>query len=549
MTFYFVLAALVSLTAPPATLDRADDPAVLPSAIESVTVYPTSALVTRTSRAPGPGEYVFLGLPEGLDPETVRLRAEGLEVMGIETHARFVRAVPSERLAELKAQEAALLAGLESLKANQRAAESHAAFYAELLAAGPQTEPTSAESPSATLWEQGAAFLVEGYTAALGTKREAVEKVFAKGEELKTLRAEIATGDGGQGHTVQDVSVSLDGPRGRAGALELSYLVGGVSWAPTYDLRADQRLASVELVYRADVRQATGEDWSDVELLLSTANPEVGAMAPPLGALWLSLWDPEVRRGRSSSSWGLASKAAPVESQAAPASPEPTDSFATVLQGAGSLRYRVARRESIPSRTDSSRVLVGRANLDVEAEHRCVPALDTNVWLRARTTNTSPWVMLDGPAAVYFGGDFVGRTQLGLVRLGERFGLDLGMDPGVTVERVELERTSGSAGFFGSRKTETQAYRLVFEAHGAVGTLPNGAVRVFVQEVLPRSNDERLKVELDHAVPPLSKAERWQKTRDDEGVLTWELDVAMGAERTIEWGFELTLPEDLEVVR
>lgn len=560
MTVPLLLAAVVCLApvspawAPPvipepaSTFLQEGDPAVLGSAIESVTVYPSSALVTRNSEAPGPGEFVFMNLPAALDGETVRVRAEGLQVMGVETRARFVRALPSERLAELKAREAVLVAESESLKASQRAAESQVEFFAQLLAEGPEAQSSETLRPDPATWEAGAAFLVAGYTEALGSQRQAERRVVAKAEELKTLRAEIAAGEGGQGHTVQDVFVSLEGPRGRGGALELSYLVHGASWAPAYDLRANQRLASVELVYRADVRQTTGEDWSDVELLLSTANPEVGAMAPPLGALWLSLWDPTVPRARSKS-LGFASDrrmAAPAES---PATAAPADYYAAVLQGAGSLRYRVARRESIPSRRDSSRVLIGRADLTVAAEHRCVPALDPNVWLRARTTNDSSWVMLEGPAAVYFGGDFVGRTQLGMVRLGEQFDLDLGMDPGVTVERIELEKSAGSSGFFGSRKTETYSWRLVFDAAGAVGTLPNGAVRVIVQEVLPRSNDERLKVELDHAVPALSKAERWKAGRDDEGFLTWEIDIPGNGQKTLEWGYELTFPEDLEVVR
>ena len=50
-----------------------------------------------------------------------------------------------------------------------------------------------------------------------------------------------------------------------------------------------------------------------------------------------------------------------------------------------------------------------------------------------------------------------------------------------------------------------------------------------VQEVLPRSRDERLKIELDQAAPPISTDERWVQDREEEGVLTWVVDVREGS--------------------
>lgn len=552
-------AALIpsALGAEPSRPVQSADPAVLHSEIDSVTVYPSSALVTR--RAPvklmdsPQGEYVVPGLPISLDPETVRVRAEGFEVMGVEARERFVRELPTERLAELKKREAVLVSELGLLQEALGSASEGADYFAELLEKGPLKRDEAGVEGIVEAWARGSEFLLDGYREALKAKRVAAGRVDAKAQELKQLRSELASGADGRGHQVRDVFLTLEGPAGRAGELELSYLVRGASWAPSYNLRADRKLDAVELVYRAGVVQTTGEDWTDVELLLSTANPEVGAEAPALGALWLSLWDPEAGRKMWKSSRGFADDAPAAGLAMAPAesarNKDQAGSFASVLEGAGSLRYRVARRESVPSRSDSSTVLVGRALLAVEAEHYCVPAQDENVWLRGRTTNTSSWVMLPGPAAVYFGGDFVGRTHLDSVRLGEEFELDLGMDPGLTFERVELEKSSGSSGFFGSRATETRSWRLVFHAQGAVGKEPDGSTRVLVQAVLPRSSDERLKVELDHAIPPVSTAERWKRSRADEGILTWDLRVPEGLETTIEWGYELSYPEDMEVSR
>ena len=90
-----------------------------------------------------------------------------------------------------------------------------------------------------------------------------------------------------------------------AAQLSLTYVVSNAYWTPQYDLRAsilpdpgvvpankgsvDANAApSVVLHYRASISQSTGEDWSNVELTLSTASPQQGTNIPTLNPLWVS---------------------------------------------------------------------------------------------------------------------------------------------------------------------------------------------------------------------------------------------------------------------
>ena len=59
-------------------------------------------------------------------------------------------------------------------------------------------------------------------------------------------------------------------------SMDLSYIVSHAGWEPTYDVRLAANGKEAELVYRALVRQKSGEDWPGVKLVLSTAKPEVG---------------------------------------------------------------------------------------------------------------------------------------------------------------------------------------------------------------------------------------------------------------------------------
>ncbi|CAE6505896.1 unnamed protein product [Rhizoctonia solani] len=68
--------------------------------------------------------------------------------------------------------------------------------------------------------------------------------------------------------------------------LSLTYVVTGASWNPSYELHATtdsrtQAIAStVTLHYHASIVQTTGEDWTDVQLTLSTASSAYSSHVP-----------------------------------------------------------------------------------------------------------------------------------------------------------------------------------------------------------------------------------------------------------------------------
>ncbi len=70
----------------------------------------------------------------------------------------------------------------------------------------------------------------------------------------------------------------------RAGAvtLDLEYFVPGASWLPTYNIQFDSARNRVSLETAGMVRQATGEDWTDAAVALSTAIPGQGIELPEL---------------------------------------------------------------------------------------------------------------------------------------------------------------------------------------------------------------------------------------------------------------------------
>src|SRR5262245_52799954 len=90
-------------------------PARLDAPIAEVTVYPESAVVRRRAAVQGPGTFVVEGLPRSLDPETLRVRGTGVEVVRAELRERLRAAAPDARVEGLRAELAEVERGLREV--------------------------------------------------------------------------------------------------------------------------------------------------------------------------------------------------------------------------------------------------------------------------------------------------------------------------------------------------------------------------------------------------------------------------------------------------
>lgn len=68
---------------------------------------------------------------------------------------------------------------------------------------------------------------------------------------------------------------------------ELSYLINGAGWYPTYDIRVDDVNKPVQLAYKANIFQSTGVSWKNIELTLSNADPGKSGQMPQLSPYYI----------------------------------------------------------------------------------------------------------------------------------------------------------------------------------------------------------------------------------------------------------------------
>src|SRR5205085_3442880 len=86
-----------------------------------------------------------------------------------------------------------------------------------------------------------------------------------------------------------EVRIELAAAAATKATLRVTYAVRNARWTPLYDARLDtgarDRKPALELVRRAEITQATGEDWSNVVLGVSTVRVARGGSAPDLNSL------------------------------------------------------------------------------------------------------------------------------------------------------------------------------------------------------------------------------------------------------------------------
>ncbi len=529
---------------------RVDRETPLATTITEVSVHRDSALVKRRAALPsGDGRYVIPGLPPTLVPDSVQLRLVGAEANDLTVRAAAPDVVAPERIAAIEQRIESLAEQLD------RAADALALRVAlrervEALLAQEATahaQEMARGRPEADAWNPNYRYLGEQLRSARSGERAATEARQAAEAALSAARDERATLRSGGPTNRFDLSFSVVALDDGALSLELDYEVGNAHWMPRYDLRADATLAKVALTYRAEVTQQTGEDWRDVALFLSTAEPRRGVVGPIARATWIDLARP---RDVGRSGFATAGYAKMEFHDKAKHDADNDEQWSAQPEQEGlSLRYQLPRKETIESRASATTVLVTQATLAVEGERVCTPARDLDVWIRARTKNDSPFVLLPGPAAVFFGDDFVGPAALELVRPGQEFTLHLGRDPGFVVTRHHVEDQQGSAGLFGSKSRKIDRWRVRIENQAGLASSADGRVVVQVRETLPLAQDDRIDVELDDVVPPLARSPRFDRDRSEKGILTWEVSLARGAVGTVEWKQTVTWPDDAELLR
>ncbi|QSQ28423.1 mucoidy inhibitor MuiA family protein [Pyxidicoccus parkwayensis] len=268
--------------------------------ISAVTVYSDRARVVRTATltVSGTQRVELPRLPELVDPDSIRVEAQGAEVSSVDVRPASAPPFPQDEAKKLLGALDKLDDDLARVTAERAAVELQLAALRRVQPVVPEGDVTPASPTAPATWSASASFLVDT-AAKLEARILELEDRQLSLKDARAKRLEEASRLGERPRQPGiEVAVTLSGTGPTK--LQLSYLVPErVRWYPRYELQLQPEKQRVQVAFSGRVTQDTGEDWEHAKLTLSTALPS-SATSLPRFSTWklgnLERFIPEPRR-------------------------------------------------------------------------------------------------------------------------------------------------------------------------------------------------------------------------------------------------------------
>ncbi len=516
--------------------------------IEKVTVYPDRALVTclgETHVEPGLTSLIFNELPLSLEPDSLRIKGKGkgrVQILGLDFKVQHFAQTPSEQAKELELYLDQLNDDLKALDDQDAVWEGQLAHlqglrnateqYAKGLSRG-QSSVDDQRSLMHFIKEQDQEF--RAAQREIGKERRDVKRQISKIErELKELRSQRVRK---RFQVLVNVKVTEAGDFWP----ELEYIVGNAGWKPIYEVRLEEE-NRIKIDLFAQVAQKTGQEWEDVQLSVSTARPALNKHLPELKPWFVD----ERQVYRAGKNMIRATSLEPVHAPSPQSEEAPTDAKgaeqtlaqadvaqAKISEEGASRSFNVTGSWDILSDGSPIKTLLTRYSTDVDVDYFTIPKYANAAYRRAKIQNHSDSSLLSGDASLYLGREYIGNSRIEFTPVDGELELIMGVDEQVVVTREMVKRQVDKRLL---RENRVQKYGYQIE----INNLKQSKIEIEVQDHIPISKHERIKVKLDSVNPE-------PKEKNELNLLKWQLHLDPESERKIKYEFVLEYPSDFNI--
>jgi len=519
------------------------------STITDVTLYRGRAAVTRSTQldlSVGGWSIFFRDLPSSVTLDSVQASVKGnAKLIAVDTTTFPIEKDNNKLLKELNQQISQVEEKIALALAEKESLNMQSSFL-ETLVQRSATEQEAAVDLDA--FQAQLAFIGNEMTS-LESKKLANKKLREELTNQRNTLIKRKNNISNERHEQRDAIINIVVFSQDNITIDLTYLVHHASWEPTYSIRASEGGESITIDYDAKVVQYSGEDWKDVNVTLSTAQPQRSASPPKPDPWFVDVKQPPpppTARNNKNPSRGTVAHYASVGTELIQEDAELSfawqlgraASAASVNSAGPAVSFTLPRTITVPSnRNETQKTAIASIETTASLFRVAVPMITDSVFIRSEVTNDSLFILLPGEASIFHGSDFVGRTVLPTVAPSETFSLDLGIDPKIVATRTLIEKITSSTGLFGSSKETLYDYRL---------TISNGhdtALDVHVWDRIPVSRNEDIEVELKNQSAHLSTNAKYLQTDFPRGLLRWDLSIP--ANSTGEASFILTWQVDI----
>lgn len=513
----------------------------------------------------GRNKLVFSGISAFADPQSIQFAGEGkYRLVSVSTEMDFLAAEQfNPRISVLKDS-------LDILKDKHQANDDQiGAFNAELEVLNANKKLGGNTQNLTVIQIKEAAEFYRIRTLEINKQLSKIKKDQHKLiESIEKTRYQLVELNYNENQRSNQVVILVDADEIVTMNSTLKYLVSDCGWAAMYDLSASDLNQKINLKYKAQVYNNTGNDWNNVDLVLSTGDPQLSASHPVLSPWYLNYYGDTKSSGKKSyyapqtTQMDYRSVAQDNINQANQRvydnyildkdvllkngelsennfeSVDPrsmgniTVSMREIEISELTAEFSIPNKFSCPSDSKPYMVDVKEMNLDATFSHITIPKMDNGAFLLAHIVGWQDLELIPGSTNVYFGGEYVGLSQIETRNVSDTLSLSFGRDNKVTVMR-KLKKEMSSKKVIGGSKKESYLYEIVVRNNRSV------PIKIDIFDQIPISKSSDISVTIDN----ISEGKNDILT----GEVSWQYTIQPGEVKSIEIGYTVKYPKDANI--
>lgn len=519
------------------------------SRVTDVTIYAYGAQITRQVNFDAPAgthDLTIADLPQETYAEALRIApGNGGQVASYALQPAFVPpSKPRESAAylaanaevqRLAAAERTALLALDAVQTRINASNAQIAFLQ-----GVKVEPAVDATAAANLRDIAAMIGAEVLLASEAAQAAKADLLLAEAA-LSDVRADLVAAQDVRAGLITDQTLyaALDVKVILAAAgtqtVTITQFVQNASWRPVYDMRLSRQGGDKLTLQRGVlISQSTGEDWSDVALTLSTANPSAQPMPSTLYPEYRSISDGKALDNLEQAPVVLEDSMRLAGAMPAVVASAPAEYTGQAVMQGDVVVYNYAAPADVKTGANDLRLALDEVVLTPEITARAVPRYDQTAFVMATFTNTGDEVLLPGYAYLYREGTLIGGMQIAAIQAGAEAELPFGAIEGLRLTREMPVRATGERGLIVSSNQQQETAVLQIE------NLTDRAWDVRLMDLIPYSEQEDL--EISYAA---DRAVSEENVDGQRGILAWDFPLAAGEKTAVTLTTTLSWPDGM----
>jgi hypothetical protein len=302
---------------------------------------------------------------------------------------------------------------------------------------------------------------------------------------------------------ISEIQVTVVSSSKKNVVFTFKFLTTKGGWAPVYDCKYFGADSPLKFIFRANVFNASGISWENVDITLSTANPTSGFNTPSVNS----------RNNNHNNKQN-----------------EGSVQFREIEVADAIAEYAIKHKYSIPS--DSKPYLVDVESYSISATYNylLIPNLDPFGFLMAKIPDWNKYNLIPGVTNIYNKGSFMGKTFLNTYAENDTLSLYLGKDKNIQSVRKEVS-TTNQQNIIGNYYIDK--------------TVINLSVK--------NNSSEKLNIQVIDQVPVFSEDDKTKFNVQNidfanydkkAGTVTWNFPLKQNESKAIDYKYEIKAPKN-----